>query len=574
MSYAAWNASTWYSRQNIVSFLGTAYVSVANSNYNRTPGGASGEGWWTPYTGTGNVVQNVTAGTGISIDSSVATNPIVSAKYSTGSGMLITPGSGTPASLIFQSAVADIQNARTSLTYLNPGVNVVGTPFGGTYTVQNTGVLAVAAGTGISITPSAAPRVGEYTIAATGGGGGVSQLTATDGSIKLNPTGGIGTVDVSVNPAAFPVGSVITSGPGLSSSTSAGVVTLSNTGVTQVTTSGPGIASSTTAGVATLSNTGVTQVTSADGSVVIASGDGTGTVPLKMPLVASEGINVAPGSTGGYSLATQAHLSQATTTTDIATTQDAYFHYELCGGGGGGGASDWGTFSGYSNQTFGGGGGGSGFIQSGTVFLPAGSTIGWVIGHGGDGGTFTLGSSTNGTGGGDSQLFINGRYTPFATAAGGGFGSARNVLGTPFVQGSGGNGAYGGGGAAGGNTNNTNQGPAGTGTIANGLAGILSTGNPDPNPDIFIAGDGGGNNYHISSPLSTTGTGLGGSGGGPTGGKGANAFYNQSGSAGTMGGGGGGGSTLFNEQPSDFPYLSGYPGGNGYIIYWFQFLGP
>ena len=486
--------------------------------------------------------------------------------------MNITRGSGTPAPLIFQSALADLKAAPAGSTYRDPGVAVSGTPFGGTYFVQNTGITKITAGTGVTVTPSAAPNVGEVVVAATGTTAGVTQVTSTDASLTVS-NGGTGVVDLAVNSSHLPVQSVTGAGAGILVSTTTGAVTVKNVGPTLLQ-SPDGTIGVGNGGVGTVDLTVVAsklpacvnQVTSADGSVVIGGTGGVGVVPLSVPIAASEGISVLPGTTGGYKIGTQVHFAESSGPL-YSPPVDCILNYEVCGAGGGGGAGDYGTYNGYAGQTMGGGGGGSGFLQTGSIFLPTNSQLAYYNGAGGAGGIPTYlggsGSTMNGSNGGGSTLVINTTYS--ITAAGGAGGSARNTNPYPFVAGSGGNGYFGGGAAVACDLNNSVCGAPGTGFTAaangNGANNDGTSGN---------GGYGGGNNLFTPCDTSLS-KAAGGSGGGPSGGKAATPGSTIPPVPGTRGGGGGGGSALSGQNNAS---MSGAAGGNGYLMWWFQLLGP
>lgn len=237
----------------------------------------------------------------------------------------------------------------------------------------------------------------------------------------------------------------------------------------------------------------------------------------------------------------------------------------LVGGGGGGGS---GTDNAVSNtRGGGGGGGGSGYQQ--TITTTSIGSVNIIIGVGGSGGPFLLGSGNIGQNGNPTNVTIN--TSPVQNySANGGQGGGIDVHDDPAPDlcraGKGGDGYYGGGGGGSLDDSDTctdSEGLGGIGIIMNGENGLAIP------PYPYGGKGGGGGNGGISILVSANYIGGGGGGGGGNGGgnggsattviidrDGKDAINNGS------GGGGGAGSFIDNGYNAG----KGGNGGNGYVM--------
>lgn len=539
MSYAGWVQFQWYQRQAIVSYAGGAYQSLVDSNYNRNP--ITTTGYWAPYGPSANPVQTIAAGSGIQVGGT-QTVPIVALNIKNGTGAQLVSGTGTQ--LTIEGAISDIKAAATP--GLPPGILVVGTPYEGDYTLQNTGILAVNAGTGISVT---SPINGAVTVSATGtagvssvaGGAGITISPADPGTgaVTVTNTGLLrldaGDNSIYVNGVATghdQITAPLTAGAGISAVLGSAVgsgYTIANTGVTGVAVgAGIGVSPSTGVGNVTLSNTGVTSLASGLGTSVGATSPATGAAHV------------------------DALAIQQDSSTNFTVSVPCIMNVLLIGGGGGGASA----LTVDSNLRSG-GGGGSGYVTQGTFVLQTGDVIGLAIGAGGTGGQ---NPSNSGASGGATQLAINGQIILIALGGEGG------LIASALNAAWGGNGAYGGGGGTLSDTNLGQQSAGGTGTIQNGQPGFRST------MDASCAGGAGGGNNRAAASVDCTTNVPGGTGGGLHGGIGGyGEITNQfkDGKPGTGPGDGGGGGA-YNGTGGVSSYGKGGNGANGCAVYWYQ----
>jgi hypothetical protein len=156
---------------------------------------------------------------------------------------------GTGIGVSTTNGVATVSN--TGVTAVTAGSGISTTAGTGSITLANTGVLELTAGTNVTITGTKS----NYTISATAGAGGVSDINGETGSVD------------------------IVAGTGIGLAVSAGQITISNTqavdGVQSVS-AGSGISLTGTATDPVVNNSGVLTVNSASGALTVSAGTGIG----------------------------------------------------------------------------------------------------------------------------------------------------------------------------------------------------------------------------------------------------------------------------------------------------------
>ncbi len=569
MSYPTWNNSTWYNRNFVVQYLGSPYISLVSSNYNRPPNTTTGV-WWNPYTGPSQPVLSVRQGPGITVTTgSDPSNPTVSGNYVEGQGINIENGTGTA-----RTVSAAIPSLLASTVAPNPygsaGVTIVGTPFQTPFEVQNTGVTGLRAGTNVTLSSGVSAGgtyAGVVTVNATGGGGGgaVSSVTGANGIavapetgavvvtgptvagdaqtlVSLNPTtstwtiqpstvtgGGAGVLVDIVTPVGTTPGSYKVSNTGVTSNTgSNGICADSATGAVNLV--GPTLAGDSMT-LVSLNSTGNPNIwtiqpatLTAGTGIVVTPTDKSGSTPGSYQVTATglAGVAIAPNS--GLDVTTASGTATVRTARTTITgpasgwleppspTSTYRFVFTAAGGGGGGGSV-------LTAVPRGAGGGGSGAFGEGAFLVGPGGRVVYGLGVGGAGGTTTAPGILDGSPGGYTAII------PYS------FASGLLIAGPTILQLEGGT-----GGMSGQTVGNGGNG----GAVSTNLYGTAMT--------YSFAGGGGGTTAGYT-PAGSRGTGIGGGNGtvgdlgvqGPGGTGGGNNNIDYSATAIFAGGGAGGG---------------------------------
>jgi hypothetical protein len=462
--------------------------------------------------GGGGIVNSVVGGTGIGVDSTDPSAPIVSALLNADGGLSV-----------------DVHNEIFIKTGRGLTVNAG--------TLENIGVVGlngvvgatnlISSDSSITITPDAGGGTIDLQAVGGGGGGVVNSVVAGAGIFVDSATPSAPVVQV--EPAAD-------SGLGFDNDSKLTII------------AGNGI--STTGG--NLNNTGVLLLNNLAGAVALVSTDASITIT---PIEGDGTINLqAVGGGGGGPMitrytATPVNPYVVPTPAGGADGDPVRVDVYMKGGGGGGGASSQTTSPSIIETDAGGGGGGEGkaTLSPITLIMTAGSKINVVVGAGGSGGVYGV---NNGDGNdGDESSFdcvetpLNGG--PINVKGGGGGKGGAVVVGLSATGGDGGD-AGGGGGGAFADIAATAVGGAGNGGGSDGQ-----------NTGSWGGGNGGGFQGGAGGLAASAG---GGGGGGSGGGMGGDAGSGNVGFQGTAyGAGGGGGSCPINASA----ITQGFAGGAG-----------
>jgi hypothetical protein len=178
----------------------------------------------------------------------------------------VASGGASPA-----GGVTSIAGIDGAVTLSSPGGAIGITVNGQDIEFTNTGVVSVAAGTGVSVdTASGVATVNNDGVLSISDG----TNAPSTGAIVLSSGDGITVEDTAGTFAITNTGvTQLTGGDGIGIDTSTGSVTVSNLGIVSAL-ADPGIAVSTTAGVLTISNKGVRTLADLSGAVILSAGSG------------------------------------------------------------------------------------------------------------------------------------------------------------------------------------------------------------------------------------------------------------------------------------------------------------
>jgi hypothetical protein len=144
MSYAQWNPATTYVQNDIVSYLGSLFVSLQTPNLNQNPSTATT--YWAVSGGVGGVTK-ITAGTGVTI---TPTGGIGNVTINATGGGVASVSAGTGITLSGTPTAPVVNNAGVlGVTASGAGIAVSGTAQNPS--VQNTGVTSLVAGSNITL---------------------------------------------------------------------------------------------------------------------------------------------------------------------------------------------------------------------------------------------------------------------------------------------------------------------------------------------------------------------------------------------------------------------------------------
>ena len=617
VTYPTWVNSQLYGLGAKVTYGGANYINLINLNQYRVP--PTSPTWWSFYGGSGGsgAVGSIQAGSGIKVDNTTPSAPIVSALTNGGAGITVTPGApGAPDTIAAAITGVSAGNAGITVTpstgaewaVSNAGITSVQ---GNATTPTLTGDIGIDSGTDITVTQNTSTK--RIRIDYAGAPGGVTSITTAGTGLDLQS---LATGDVNITGSA--VVSASSTVPGLTAAVTAGNLALTGAFVESMTVGAnsltgalvlqgaSGVSVSNTGNTVTVGGTFVDSLTvganSLTGALVLQGASGVsvsntgntvtvggtfvdsmtvGANSLTGALVLQGGSGITVSNTGNtVTVSGATEPVQQTTINGSATDYDvpvtgtitcpsnpSLFNYTMSAGGGSGGGGDFNA----GIYFMGGGGGGSGSVATGSIPVTSAYTITYSIASAVNGGS----ASSPGFSGGNSYFVIGigSRTGTSKVECVGGFGGMYvddNHAGTGANGGTtdralyGPQYSFGGGGGAAFDTTGTAGNPVYLGTVAS----PTTTGQFSGSNGTVAQGGSGFMNPSSGglSSLTYPYTAGGGGGGGLGGGQGIGTGFTTGLADGTMGGGGGGGSAGFGTK------TAGGAGGAGYLTYWFSAL--
>lgn len=283
----------------------TDTVTIANTgvlSFNGSAGAVTGVGSFNGLTGSVTGVSSNIAGSGISVSGATGNVTITNIGVTgiqAGTAIAVSSATGNPT-----ITNTGVQSLTISAGSGIQAATVSGTTGAITYTITNTGVTGIQAGTGIAVSSSTGnPTITNIGVisfnGSTGTVSGVGSAVAGTGISVSGATGTVTFTNTGVQSAA--------AGSGISVSGATGAVTFTNTGVTGIQ-AGTAISVSSSTGNVTVTNTGVQSI-AGTANQITASGS-TGAITLSLPSAVT-----MPGS-----LTVTGNLTVNGTTTTVNST--------------------------------------------------------------------------------------------------------------------------------------------------------------------------------------------------------------------------------------------------------------